>query len=528
MIASTIGRTFLNAYNNKTNRNLSAKEFFVKEFFEIFYNHPKYMQWVTNSPFVQELSSDPKGNYGVRIKYKENGKTKVFNTDEEAYEYYKKNIETRDDFLYCHEKNKKKISKKGIEFIKNLSVNERRKKLNDFIEKAENVASSNRFDGSIVIGFPASELDDFPVYSGQVTDMDISNTIDDIYLSWIGSALGIGVEGGYTFYLDEPDLLISVYDGWKVYREILNDTSINHKARQIDTWNGQWLAYLNDRFYRGDNDYVSLNNHKNNIFKVDEKTGVISVDTIPWSKLVFSISKAVSKKQIVGFIGTFSKDNKSLGFFPFSIQKVKKLIEYYKLIFGEYEAISDSYLYENIFGKKIKQACEFGSIGLKSLEPKDIREYFGKESNLKLAEPKVNRKKGESDDDYKERKQKSDNKDYRNIVTFRTYKTWLLAMITKNKEENLNYSEEVAKALLAHKQEARVEKKFIEEKLFKSRGRKQFLHELYELLQVVSEKNVQILKDLRDRIYSLSDEDYQYLILLIKFDFAYQERLINQ
>jgi hypothetical protein len=46
MITAVVGRTFLNAYNQKYNKQLTPKKFFIEEFFEFFYNHPKYMQWV--------------------------------------------------------------------------------------------------------------------------------------------------------------------------------------------------------------------------------------------------------------------------------------------------------------------------------------------------------------------------------------------------------------------------------------------------------------------------------------------------
>ena len=51
MIAANIGRTFLNAYNEKFAKNYSAKEFFVEVYWQLFFNHEKYMQWVTNSDF---------------------------------------------------------------------------------------------------------------------------------------------------------------------------------------------------------------------------------------------------------------------------------------------------------------------------------------------------------------------------------------------------------------------------------------------------------------------------------------------
>ena len=53
MIAATIGRTFLNAWNSKYQKEYSAKEFFENEYFPLFFDHPKYMLWIMNSPFVQ-------------------------------------------------------------------------------------------------------------------------------------------------------------------------------------------------------------------------------------------------------------------------------------------------------------------------------------------------------------------------------------------------------------------------------------------------------------------------------------------
>lgn len=55
MIAANIGKVFLEAYNEKYKSNYSAKDFFIEKYFSLFFNHEKYMQWVTNSPFVQGI-----------------------------------------------------------------------------------------------------------------------------------------------------------------------------------------------------------------------------------------------------------------------------------------------------------------------------------------------------------------------------------------------------------------------------------------------------------------------------------------
>lgn len=55
MIAANIGKIFLQAYNEKYKCAFTAKEFFIEKFFLLFFDEEKYMQWVTNSPFVQGL-----------------------------------------------------------------------------------------------------------------------------------------------------------------------------------------------------------------------------------------------------------------------------------------------------------------------------------------------------------------------------------------------------------------------------------------------------------------------------------------
>ncbi len=42
-------------------------------------------------------------------------------------------------------------------------------------------------------------------------------------------------------------------------------------------------------------------------------------------------------------------------------------------------------------------------------------------------------------------------KDDEKLILFRTFKTWLVAMLTKNKEEMLDYTSKIAKALHAYR-----------------------------------------------------------------------------
>lgn len=56
MFTSTVGKTFLKEYNLRHSKDYSAREFFDKVLFRLFFDHKKYLMWAQNSPFVQGIS----------------------------------------------------------------------------------------------------------------------------------------------------------------------------------------------------------------------------------------------------------------------------------------------------------------------------------------------------------------------------------------------------------------------------------------------------------------------------------------
>lgn len=177
MIAATIGRKFLLAYNRKFGTHYDAKTFFTEQYFPLFFDHEKYMQWVTNSPFVQ-----------------------------------------------------------GIKKGKCLTAVERREKLRILQEKIER----DEADASIAIGFPS--LDSTATTSGQITNLKLPVSREDVYLSWIGSGFGVGVQGGLSILFEQEQILMALFEGWRIYREYLERMQ-GLRGNQINTWNGQWLAH---------------------------------------------------------------------------------------------------------------------------------------------------------------------------------------------------------------------------------------------------------------------------------------------
>ena len=99
-------------------------------------------------------------------------------------------------------------------------------------------------------------------------------------------------------------------------------------------------------------------------------------------------------------------------------------------------------------------------------------------------------------------------------------------MITKNKQEDLHYSEEVAKALIQYRAGAKKRDRanLIERELLQAKTKKQFLDKLETLVKNVDSERLETVKFLRDKVHLMTAEDFGYFVVLLKFDYAYQER----
>ena len=463
MIATKIGKTFLKAYNQRYDKEYSAKEFFVEVYWELFYNHPKYLQWVTNSPFVQM----------------------------------------------------KKGQKPHL-----LTLVERKDKLENLHEKIDDGLR----DASIVIGYPASEEKGFATTSGLVTDITINISEDDVYFSWIGGSVGVGVAGGLSILFDNSEILLAIFEGWKIYRQFLNDESLEKLAgNKINSWNGQWLNYYFSEYYYENPDFSILSDE--NFFK-ETNEGIV-IETTKWSSLFFNLSRKLSNKILIGYVYSLGQTNKTIGFIPFKFSDATSLSKTYKKLFGDFDALEQQKDYEELMGKKIKDACKLGSIGIQALEPKGLSEYFKDKSKTLKFTKSVKVKNNESEEDFVFREQKTKAKQYEEIITFRTYKIWLITMITKNKEEVLDYTSEIAKKLTEFRtSDKKGSTKYgnLINELFKSSNKKTFLFNLTEILNFEKDDNIRYLKDLRDKIHLMNSEDFGYFVTLLKFDYSYEQK----
>lgn len=436
MITTIIGKTFLRAYNDKYNLNYTAKEFFEKVYFELFFNHEKYMQWVTNSPFVQM----------------------------------------------------KKGQKPHL-----LNIDERLEKLVNLHEKVENEEA----DASFAMGYPASESKLFASTSGLVSDIKIDTNEEDVYFSWIGGGLGIGVAGGFNLLIDNPEILMETYEGWKYYRKYLNDPALQKlRGNQINSWNGQWLSYKLGNDFVHDFDFVEL--EQKMIFKVDSSQ--VEVNTINWSNLFFSLSNMYPNEDVVSYIYSFGQTNKTIGFVPIYLKAGRRLKDIFKQLYHT-EAPFAQKDFQSLYGMHIKRACELGSIGLHALRPEGLKKHLG--DNKKISTTK--------EDDY---------------LIYQSYKTWLIAMISKNKEQITDYTLELAELILRYRSKAKgnTGKNLIEKGLFEAKSKRAFIDSLIEMIQVLEDEDLLALKTLKDEIHLMTNEEFIYFSTLLRFDYAFVEK----
>lgn len=473
MIATNIGRTFLDAYNEKYAKNYSAKEFFMEIYWGIFYNHEKYMQWITNSPFVQGITTSDGGEYGIEIgKVKLNEEAKIENAFNNAYLSYGRNRITR----------KTDNKNKSIKVLLKNDTILRLEKLNEFKDKV----AANEADASIAIGFPS--LDTTATTSGQITNMNLPLKEEEVYLSWIGSGLGIGVQSGLSIFFDNKQILLDLYEGWQLYRNYLNQI-LELRGNQINTWNGQWLSHrYNEREYDPNYPTASFSPFGT------QKDGTMELNTQSWVNVLVGISRNFSQSLETAYIYSFGQTNITVGFIPFELPKIRYPFDLYIKFFGT----TQQDIIEKLFGTEIgfTKACQMGAIGVNAMEPKGFKDCLTR-GNLPKYTP--------------------DNEE--KTINFNTYQIWLLAML--NNEQLWEQAQQIATTLNDYSKSDKNAKKTKSQdvsNLLASVNKKQFIENLTPLVK----ENIEVehLNEIAKMINSMPIDNVPYFLTLIRFQYA--------
>ena len=428
MITSNIGKIFLDAYNEEYGTSYDARTFFLEQFYPLFFDQNKYMMTAGNSPL-----ENPKLSWDDMIKGK-----KPYETPEQRKSRFEKMIKKTD---------------------------------------------KSEADMSIARGY--ASLDIAAPTSGQVTNLKLPNSQEESYASWIGDALGVGVQGGFSILFSKKEILLDIFEGWKLYRKCLNETSML-KGNQINTWNGQWLShYYDPREYDADMPLAGYSPYNTN------KDGIINIDTQTWTKILIAVSKKYRNAQILGYIYSIGKTNKTIGFIPFDLTQIRRPIHLYEKIFG----MSNGRNVESLWGTAIgfKTACTYGAIGIKAMEPKGLRDYV-----------------------YKGKQPKAHNYDN---INYNVYIIWIYAML--NNDELWEKSQELAKLLNEASSDKdksiSTKRKNLVETMLNATNKKQFIAAATEVVSFIGK--IDELKGIVKEIHSMPTDNVPYFLTLLRFQY---------
>ena len=434
MYTSYIGKFFLKLYNEKKQLNLSAKKFFDEVLFPLFFNEVRHFMHVHGSTFFQ------------------------------------------------------KVSEKDIEKGQNKHTFR--------LSRLHNDIEGGKISGSTYVGYAAETPS--AVSSGQVSDIHKIIEEEEIYCSWIGQALSLGVTDRYCLLISEEDILWSIFEGWFFYRKYLAQTPYV-KDKEIEFWNSVW--YLNVL----QNDFkipLSLD------IETDTSAGETRIRKVEWSELVYSLCRQLPNQEIVAYCYKLDKTNTTLGFIKIYLHEITEMYELRDKIFLDKSEtiLSDKEIMKLGTFYNFKSACQLGTIGLKALEPAKLREFMPKGS-IMYAQGKDF--KFDSEDSYQ---------------YFQLYKIWITAML--NKTDLLHLAEKIASALLKIESKEDRGKKVnvtLSSEIRDSKSIVKFIDNISELM-LKSETDKGLLKNVVEEVLQMPADNFPLFITLIRFEYNYQKK----
>lgn len=471
MYTSYIGNKFLKMYREKKNLpdNYTPRQFFDEELFPLFFDNDEHLMHVGNSPFFQKPTKGAVEEHGSKPK------------------------------AQLHNLHSK--IKEGIP------------------------------SGSIFVGYGAENM--VATSSGQITSMAFNFEDNEMYASWIGQALAIGVSGGLAMQIDEEKILWTLYEGWQNYRKYLSQTP-NLKDKQIETWNGHWLSHAFGKNYHSTDPLAGF------APKPEKIIGKLAIPTIDWIKVIFALARKYPEETITAYVYNLSQTNTTLGFINLQLPKVKNLVRLKEQLYTLSDDGKNDKDFEQMYSTfyNLKNACKLGIIGLKALEPGKLREFmptgtvkYAQGKDYKFSNPNVKEKKNETAEDFEVRKEQATDKYKGEVINFQIFKTWIIAMLNNKKELNA-LAEQVAQALIDFESKKRQsdtdrgksEKGSISKQVKDSKHLQQFLENLTEFMAKHKESS-ELMKKVKDRIIfeNMPSDLFPLFVTLIRFEYQYKK-----
>lgn len=374
MYTAYIGRRLLDLYNAHRNPGplLSPRQFFDDVFFPLFFDDERYLMLAGNSKLGQLINS--RGRRRAKLE------EELAVVTEEVW-----------------------------------AVQEKADRLQALGELHDAAADLNEPHMHLVLGGYAADLT--KATSSQVTDIAFPISPDEVYLSWLGTAAGVGVKGGLSMLIDADAVLLALLDGWVQYRDFLHKTP-HLKPYQVDTWNGWWLVHRFGNRFKPD---APLRDFPT---QPEAKPGQpAAFETPPWARVLFALAQAEAREQ-TSYVYSFGQTNTTIGFVQLALGEVQRYRTLLHRLFGEKAWLKNrdlEALYDTHF--VFITACQQGQIGLRAIEPDKLRDYMpgGQRSKLPTAP-----------------------KDEDTEIRYAFYQTWIIAML--NNEKLLAFARQAADA----------------------------------------------------------------------------------
>lgn len=445
MYTARIGKIIFERWQERTkNTDKTVKEYFDEQFFPLFFDNERYLMLANNSKFDQ------------------------------AYKQKKK---------------------------KPLTTKVRQEALVNFHGAIEDL---NGFEGHLYMGGYTRQNED--ATSSMITQIDIEFKKDDVYFSWLGMAASIGIRGGVSLLTENTTVLDQIVEGWGYYRKYMNGQT-ELKPHQIDTWNGCWLYHRNDRSAFNAADplagfpFAGAYSFKN---------GVGVLNTIDWVKIIFVLTNLLPQEnRLPVYVYSFGQTNTTIGFIPILLEDVRTLNRIYQKLtdntkreIKEKKAALDR-IYNTEFG--FYSACRIGGIGLRALEPKDLKKFMPAAGD---------------------KRKKFKPGDARFATDFLTYQTWIIAML---KNENLleyadRLTEELNKIGSGPRGKAGLQNAV--QKVIDSKNLGSFIDAITELMQTEGYSSQEVDKNVFDetvtQVSKMPTANIPLLLTFIRFKYAFK------
>lgn len=469
MYTSYIGNKFLKIYRRekKLSIDYSARQFFDEVLFPLFFDNEEHLLHVGNSPFFQ------------------------------------------------------RTTKKAVE--------EQGSKARAQLHNLHNKIGERIPSGSIFVGYGAENIE--ATSSGQITSMPFDFSEEEMYASWIGQALSIGVSGGLIIQIGEEKILWTLYQGWKTYRKYLSQTP-KLKDKQIETWNGHWLNHVFGKNYDEDNLLAGFDPQPAKVL------GKLAIPTIDWIKIVFALARQYPHQVLTIYVYALSQTNTTLGFINIYLPKVSSLIRLKEQLYTLSEDGQQDKDFEELYTTfyTFKSACKLGAIGLKALEPRGLRDFmprgttlYAKGSDYKFTAVNFTIKKNENTENFVARQQKATAKRVSELINFKIYKTWIIAMLNNKKELNA-LAEQVAQILIdfdhikskSGTSRGKSERGGLSKQVRDSKSLKIFIENMTALMTKYPPAAI-TFKKVKDTSIELPTDLFPLFITLIRFEYQFKQ-----